>query len=62
MSGTVQIRMGTKDVELDAEGYYTAKAVASFELGDSSFADTILGAYFDPSDPDNDEAKEAWKP
>jgi hypothetical protein len=59
-SETVKIRMGTKDVELDAEGYYTAKAVAAYELGDSSYADTILGAYFDSGDPENDEAREAW--
>jgi len=57
----VQIRFGTKDVELDAEGYYTAKAVSAYELGDSSWADTILGAYFDAGDPENKDAVEAWK-
>jgi hypothetical protein len=53
----IELDFGT----LDAEGYYTAKAVASYELGDSSYADTILGAYFNPSDPENAEAIEAWK-
>lgn len=61
MSGqTVEITTGDGTVVLDAEGYYTAKAVAAYEIGDSTWADTILGAYFKPASPDNDEAKEAW--
>ncbi len=47
--------------ELDAEGYYTAKAVASYELGSSSWADEILRAYFKPNSHEHGEAIEAWK-
>lgn len=54
---TVDLSFG----KLSAEGYYTAKAVANWELGDSAWADTILSAYFNPADPENAEAIEAWK-
>jgi hypothetical protein len=58
MSGEkVELEFG----ELDAEGYYTAKAVAGYELGESSWADLILRAYFRPDESENREAVEAWK-
>lgn len=58
MTETVETDYAT----LSAEGYYTAKAVASYELGDSSWADEILRAYFKPNPlHEHFEAVEAWK-
>jgi hypothetical protein len=59
--GTVSETVDTDFGELNAEGYYTAKAVASWELGDSTWADTILRAYFKPNPHEHGEAIEAWK-
>jgi hypothetical protein len=64
--GTVTGIKGIETVETDfgnlnAKGYYTAKAVARFELGDAAWADEILRAYFKPNAHEHGEAIEAWE-
>jgi hypothetical protein len=46
----------TVDYQKDYDAVRRAYAVAQWELGDGSWADRILQAYFDPDDPGAREA------